>query len=288
MLHRLRPVARLRDRFEMVCRVRSYRREVLMETISRGFRIHYDTVGAGEPVLLVPGGFQSSANWRDMGYIDALAEGHRVISMDPLGHGESDKPHDAVAYGVANCVDDIRAVLDAQGIGRVHYWGYSLGAHLGYVFALAYPDRLISLTAGGYSTAYPQRWATTLPELAALLTAGQWDRVLDALGASDEATRRILRQNDPDAIAAALDGLASIQRPEIEEMGVRTFVYMGSKEPGLADARRDADVIGATFHVVEGRGHNGTFQSRADLMPHFLAHVRGAVEQVERRKTQMT
>ena len=52
------------------------------------------------PVVLVHG-FATSADrtWRDNGWIDLLTDvGRQVITIDLLGHGEADKPHDPAAY----------------------------------------------------------------------------------------------------------------------------------------------------------------------------------------------
>jgi pimeloyl-ACP methyl ester carboxylesterase len=66
-------------------------------TMSRGYRISYDDAGAGPVILLIPGSTMSAGDWRDAGYVDLLATTHRVLSVDPLGLGLSDKPHDADA-----------------------------------------------------------------------------------------------------------------------------------------------------------------------------------------------
>ena len=48
--------------------------------------------------MLVAGTFLAARDWRDLGYVEALARRWRVINVDPLGHGDSDAPHDPDAY----------------------------------------------------------------------------------------------------------------------------------------------------------------------------------------------
>jgi hypothetical protein len=88
---------------------------VVMKTAqSRGYTISYEDAGVGSVIVLIPGATMSAADWRDAGYVDRLAPNHRVLSVDPLGNGLSDKPHDADAYGWPAVAADVLAVMDAQ------------------------------------------------------------------------------------------------------------------------------------------------------------------------------
>ena len=83
---------------------------------SKGVTIRYVDVGRGEPVVLVHG-FSSSVegNWGAPGVIAALEKDFRVVALDCRGHGKSDKPHDAAAYG-NEMVEDVARLLDHLGI----------------------------------------------------------------------------------------------------------------------------------------------------------------------------
>ena len=65
---------------------------------SDGVRIHYSVEGKGEPVVLIPGFGGNIKFWEDSGIIKELSDGFMVITINPRGHGESDKPHDPKAY----------------------------------------------------------------------------------------------------------------------------------------------------------------------------------------------
>src|SRR5580692_4469874 len=67
---------------------------------SAGVKIHYTTDGKGEPVILIHGyATNIGGNWGQLGIIKGLADSYEVIAIDLRGHGQSDKPHDAAAYG---------------------------------------------------------------------------------------------------------------------------------------------------------------------------------------------
>lgn len=114
---------------------------------SRGFRIAYLAWGDGPPLVLVSGQLQAAADWTNAGYVEAL-HGFRVIAIDPLGFGQSDKPHDPV-YGLEDRAVDIAAVLDAEGVDAAIVWGYSFGAIQVEAFARLRPDRTTGVIVGG-------------------------------------------------------------------------------------------------------------------------------------------
>jgi len=81
---------------------------------AEGFGLGYDVVGSGPPLVLVPGLLGSRGRWRASGYVERLADRFTVLSFDPLGHGDSDRPHDPSAYAGDRLVSQIISVLDAQ------------------------------------------------------------------------------------------------------------------------------------------------------------------------------
>ena len=114
-------------------------------------RQHYIDVGDGPPVLLLHG-FASNIdmNWRGPGWIDTLGEaGHRVVALDFRGHGESDKPHEPVAYAPGRMASDALALLDHLEIERAALMGYSMGARVAAFATLAAPRRVATLVLGG-------------------------------------------------------------------------------------------------------------------------------------------
>lgn len=116
---------------------------------NNGVRIHYEVEGKGPPLVLLHWWKGSLEDWRQLGYVDALKDTHRLILVDARGHGLSDKPHDPADYVLEKQVEDIVAVLDKLGIDKTHYFGYSMGGKLGWALAKYAPDRLISVIIGG-------------------------------------------------------------------------------------------------------------------------------------------
>ena len=97
---------------------------------SRGFSIRYEDRGSGAAIVLIPGSTSSAADWRNAGYLAGLVASHRVLNVDPLGNGLSDKPHDPSAYAWPGVIADLVACMDGAGVDRAVIWGYSRGAEV--------------------------------------------------------------------------------------------------------------------------------------------------------------
>ena len=117
---------------------------------NRNQRIAYDVIGQGPAVVLQHGFLDNRKSWEMLGYVNALADEFTVISIDSLGHGDSDKPDETACYSREQRANDIAAVLNAESIDKAHYVGYSMGGWLGIGFLAHHPQRLLSITIGGW------------------------------------------------------------------------------------------------------------------------------------------
>jgi pimeloyl-ACP methyl ester carboxylesterase len=109
---------------------------------TRGHRLGFsDYDGGGAPVLLMPG-LLFSREMHDPLATELARRGHRVLLLDPLGHGTSDRPRDMWLYSMPSFADDAVALLDHLGIDRAVVGGTSLGANITLELGSRYPDRL--------------------------------------------------------------------------------------------------------------------------------------------------
>jgi 2-hydroxy-6-oxonona-2,4-dienedioate hydrolase len=96
----------------------------------------------------------------------ALAAKHRVIALDQIGFGRSDKP--LLDYRVATFVDFLDRFLDELKIDHASLVGNSLGGWIAADFALAHReriDRLVLCDAAGYAALGKNMNARTLSAL---------------------------------------------------------------------------------------------------------------------------
>jgi pimeloyl-ACP methyl ester carboxylesterase len=115
------------------------------EFVHDGHRLVYDEYGSGpRPFLLLPGLMLPRLMHRPLA--QALAErGNRVITVDLLGHGESDQPRDMWRYSMPLFGEQSVALLDHLEIDRAVVGGTSLGANVTLEAAVRAPDRMQGL-----------------------------------------------------------------------------------------------------------------------------------------------
>jgi pimeloyl-ACP methyl ester carboxylesterase len=121
-----------------------------IETLdASGVKLAYFVQGKGEPVVLVHGWLSSAGiNWALPGISDYLAKDFKLLAVDVRGHGLSDKPTKADAYGM-ELVEDVIRLLDHHKIDKAHIVGYSMGGIITAKFLAKHPDRALSGTLCG-------------------------------------------------------------------------------------------------------------------------------------------
>ena len=106
-----------------------------------GHRLVIDDYGDGERVVLLLPGLLFSRRMHGP-LAETLADrGHRVLSLDLLGHGESDRPPEMSNYGMQTFARQAVALLDHLEIERAVVGGTSLGANVALEFAALAPER---------------------------------------------------------------------------------------------------------------------------------------------------
>jgi len=86
--------------------------------------LHYTDAGAGKPVVLIHGWPLSGRSWE--GQVPALVEaGHRVITYDRRGFGQSSQPWDGYDYDTFAA--DLNALLETLDLRDVTLVGFSMG-----------------------------------------------------------------------------------------------------------------------------------------------------------------
>lgn len=108
-----------------------------------GNNLAYYSSGAGTPILLVHGITTYSFIWRRI--VPLLSDKYRVISLDLLGCGSSDKPLDA-PYSLRHHATLIKQFMEQLGYDRYHFVGHDVGGGIGQILAVSHPESLIDLT----------------------------------------------------------------------------------------------------------------------------------------------
>lgn len=96
-----------------------------------GVKIHFDTVGKGQPVVLLHGFIINGDSWKRAPVRqDLIDAGFKVVTLDLRGNGRSDRPHSAEAYRNDAELKDVIALMKHLNLTNYDVVGYSRGAIL--------------------------------------------------------------------------------------------------------------------------------------------------------------
>jgi 2-hydroxymuconate-semialdehyde hydrolase len=250
-----------------------------------GCRLYYYAAGsrgAGDPVIFLHGFPAASHLWN--GVVREMPSGHRLVVLDLLGFGRSDRPDDSApaTLTVTAHAARVRALMDELGIGAACIVGHAMGGAVAQALALGSPQRVTALClvnsvafdAWPRAAAPLARACASFPSLArkmgAPVLAGLVHGAMLRGYADEELGRRSLdhylhaftthlgvgtliaqlrAMHDPDLPALA---------QQVRTISVPTSITWGRGDPYLpprvGEQLRDA-IPGATLDIVESARH---------------------------------
>ena len=258
-----------------------------------GQKIAYYDTGSG-PVVVLVHGFGSEARFDWGNVLLPLAKQHRVLALDQIGFGSSDKPF--IDYSIQTYVDFLGEFLRTLNIHEFTLAGESLG---GWISALYTIESLAPENTGPHALPKPQRLIledaagmAALPTgpLAVPGTLGDAhgvaivfhdkSRVTEEfvredwamqLKANDGFTKRSIWGNPKIATEVVSDRLAKITVPTL-------VVWGGSDEIiPLAQGRAYAQGIpGAKLSIIPECGHGPSVEKPAEFLAAVLPFINGS------------
>jgi pimeloyl-ACP methyl ester carboxylesterase len=250
-----------------------------------GVDMYWRSVGEGDPLVVVHGGFGVVDMFGDV--LDRLAVGRRVIAVELQGHGHTrdvDRPFSYERFG-----DDLAALITHLGLERADLLGYSLGAGACLRAAMQHPDRVRRLVV--VSTAC--RRDGWFPEvLAGMAEVGRG--MFDQMRQSPMYHAYAGVAPDVDAFPELMDKTgALLRRPydwseEVADLPTPTLLVYGDADSippshaaeffallggGLRDAGWDGSQRPASqLAILPGRTHYDVFEAPelADVVRRFL------------------
>jgi 3-oxoadipate enol-lactonase len=234
-----------------------------------GVEIFYDAWGRrdGPPVLLIQGLGMDSRGWA----LQRMAFGrrYRCFAPDNRGVGQTGAPPGP--YALDQMARDALAVLDAEGVGRAHVVGASMGGVIAQIMSVLYPERTRSLVLACTACHHHQwrrellqEWADAVLEggAAALGDDGlRWlvgPRLRKRFGMWLNILARIVLHADPAGFARQVQAILDTPdelRFELRHVRVPTLVITGSQDAltPIGDAEELAELI-PLAQLVELRG----------------------------------
>lgn len=202
--------------------------------------------GRGQPLLLVHGFPLDRTMWRAQ--VSELAKDFRVIAPDLRGFGQSSPiTADDAVVTMAQFADDLAALLSALNIKeQVTFCGFSMGGYIAWQFAARHADQLGRLilcdtkAAADTKEAAEGRHKLAAKVLAegsqvaadAMLPKLFSKRAIESKAACVEETRQTILRTSPQAIAAALRGMAQREdfTAKLPAISIPTLVLCGAED----------------------------------------------------------
>jgi pimeloyl-ACP methyl ester carboxylesterase len=252
---------------------------------------HYEVSGSGPAIVLTHSFLCDGALFRHQ--VAALERTHRVINIDLRGHGRSG-PSDS-PFDIYDLVDDVLAVLDAEGVERAIWVGLSIGGFLSLRAALTRPERVRALVLidsdAGSESAWKKvkytlmKWGLRtigprliVPAVMPIMFGETTLRTRPEI--RDEYFRRFLELRVP-SISHGIDAITG--RDDIlgrlKEIDCPTLVLVGAEDralPAWKSRRLAGGIRGAELVVIPGAGHLSAVEQPeavTDAIAGFLARL---------------
>jgi 2-hydroxy-6-oxonona-2,4-dienedioate hydrolase len=237
------------------------------ESVSvRGQKIAYYQAGKGSTVILIHGLGADSRHWAAS--IDALSQNFRVIALDQIGYGQSEKP--LMRYTVENFSDYLDGFLQVLKISKASLVGNSLGGWVALDFTIRHPQRVeklvlvdaaglrpttaLKMPEGGQKTLSPlnTHWFFDLME-----ANKQW--ATTDLGPN--AFERHVQNGDSYTVASSVAEMITGRDFEDKKLGkvhVPTLIIWGRDDvliPLPMGEKLHQGIAGSQMVVIDGTGH---------------------------------
>jgi len=247
---------------------------VAKDTQVFGFTMHYLEAGSGAPVVFLHGTGGEGARW--MPQIAELSRQFRVIAIDQIGFGASDKPMTQYHTGVF--AGFVAGLLKNIGVPQATFVGQSMGANVVMYLAVHHPalvERMVLVNGGGFTPAAgaPARtgapdWharqianAATLEESREYLELMYFDdrKFVTDTAVEENLTLRLKSAYTIGSMSMAGEKqLGGISEAEVRALRVPTLLVWGGNDTQSTLASQDrlhAAIAGSKKIVIDKAGH---------------------------------
>ncbi|HEY9267031.1 MAG TPA: alpha/beta fold hydrolase, partial [Mycobacterium sp.] len=200
--------------------------------------------------------------------VATLAESHTVLRYDLSGHGRS--PFAGPA-SIDNWVEELRGLLDAEGIEKTAMVAHSMGTLVANTFAARYPQRVTKLALLGVVRAQPEAAKTATRARARAVREAGMSTVADSIVAaalshethntrptSVALVRELILGQNPEGYASACEALAAAVEPDLASIEVPVLLLTGDEDkvsPVTVNDELLSIYPNAQKHVLDGVGH---------------------------------
>jgi pimeloyl-ACP methyl ester carboxylesterase len=244
-----------------------------------GYKLHYLEAGRGDPVILLHGSGGEGARW--MPTIKGLSGSFRVIALDQVGFGQSDKP--LTIYHTGVFAGFLAQFMKTIGVSKATVMGQSMGAGVALYLTVHHPemvDRLIMVDGGGFRSPSdplpaPPNWhnrqianAGTLEESREYMEKLFYDHsfVTDELVEHNLMLRLTSGFTAESMQTASERGLGGVTEAEVRAVKTPTLLVWGMNDPlsSVANAEKLNNAIKNSRKVLFDKAGHYPFIEHAE------------------------
>jgi pimeloyl-ACP methyl ester carboxylesterase len=227
-----------------------------------GFDMVYETVGQGEPLLVVHGWSGNAEYFAPL--LEELSKRYRLIIPALRGHGRSTNP--SGSFTIRQAAQDVGGLLQHLGLQGVRAIGASAGGLTLLHLALQDPAALERMILVGVGTHFPPHCRESMAASdAGSYSAAWWDVMRERHEYGDDQIRAIAGYLQE---LAETDGDVAFTPELLATVRTRTFIVQGDSDwcfPTPLVAEMHQAIPEATLWVIPGGEHVPILGERAPL-----------------------
>ena len=246
-------------------------------------KISYSDIGKGTAIVLLHGFLENKNMWQE--FVADLSLKYRVITIDLLGHGESECL--GYVHSMEDNADVVHAVLSELRIRKAIFVGHSMGGYVALAFAELYPQNtkglvLLNSTARADSEerktnrdraikAVKQSFVNFVSlSIANLFSESNRERLASEIEKVKKEALKIPLQG----IVASLEGMKTRKDREVllHLTPYPKLLILGEKDPVLNYEETKEQIENTAVKLVAfPDGHMSHIENRGDLLVILLA-----------------
>jgi pimeloyl-ACP methyl ester carboxylesterase len=238
-----------------------------------GMEMYFETLGEGEPLVLLHGGGGIGANW-ELVFKDPPS-GYRLVIPDLRGHGRSTNP--STEFTFRQSALDVFVLLDHLGIERFQAIGLSMGAKTLLHMSTQQPARIEAMVLVSAAPYFPEQAREIMRQFSsANHTEAEWQQMRQWHKHGDEQIQALWKLGD-----AFKDNYTDMNftPPYLSTIKARTLIVHGDRDPlypvSLATEMYSA-IPDSYLWIVPNGGHGPIFGEMAeDFVKSSMSFLRG-------------
>lgn len=250
----------------------------MKDILYKNTKISYSDTGKGTAIILLHGFLENKTMWQD--FIPELSLKNRIITIDLLGHGETECL--GYVHSMEDNADVVHEVLSNLRIRKAVFVGHSMGGYVALAFAELFPESikglvLLNSTSRADSderkanrdraiVAVKQNYASFIRmSIANLFSEDNREKLIDEI----EKVKTEALKTPLQGIVASLEGMKIRKDREVllHLTPYPKLLILGEKDPVLNLVETKEQIENTTVQLVTfPDGHMSTIENKKELL----------------------